>query len=186
MPAPVTQDAQVVVNQDDSADVLLAKGGDERAFERLYRKHSPRIYNLARRMLGEDHAADGTQTVFIRCWTKLETFRGEAQFSTWLHRLAVNVFLGERGTLGTQRQRVLEDDTALEGLPSKPGMSVGFSMDFEDAVQKLPTGMRTVFVLYDVEGYTHEEIGQQLGIATGSSKAALHRARMALRKHLER
>jgi RNA polymerase sigma factor (sigma-70 family) len=182
----VTQDAQVVVSQDDGADVLLAKGGDERAFERLYRRHSPRIYNLARRMLGEDHAADGTQTVFIRCWTKLETFRGEAQFSTWLHRLAVNVFLGERGALGTQRQRYLEDDAALEILPSKKGSSVEFSLDFEDAVQKLPQGMRTVFVLYDVEGYTHEEIGQQLGIATGSSKAALHRARMALRKHLDR
>ncbi len=183
---PVTRDAQVVVNQDDSADVLLAKGGDERAFERLYRRHSPRIYNLARRMLGEDHAADGTQTVFIRCWTKLETFRGESQFSTWLHRLAVNVFLGERGNLGHQRQRFMEDDSALEVLPGKKAASVEFSMDFEEAVQKLPAGMRTVFVLYDVEGYTHEEIGQQLGIATGSSKAALHRARMALRKHLER
>jgi len=182
----VTQDAQLVVTQDDSADVLLAKGGDERAFERLYRKHSPRIYNLARRMLGEDHAADGTQTVFIRCWTKLETFRGEAQFSTWLHRLAVNVFLGERGNLGIQRERFLEDDAALEVLPGKKSASVEFSMDFEQAVQKLPTGMRTVFVLYDVEGYTHEEIGNQLGIATGSSKAALHRARMALRKHLDR
>lgn len=182
----MTQNAQVVVTQDDSSDVLLAKGGDERAFERLYRKHSPRVFNLARRMLGEDHAADGTQTVFIRCWTKLETFRGESQFSTWLHRLAVNVFLGERGTLGTQRQRFLEDDVALEVLPSKQGTSVEFSMDFEEAVQKLPTGMRTVFVLYDVEGYTHDEIGRQLGIATGSSKAALHRARMALRKHLER
>ena len=183
---PVTREAQVVVTQDDSADVLLAKGGDERAFERLYRRHSPRIYNLARRMLGEDHAADGTQTVFIRCWTKLETFRGESQFSTWLHRLAVNVFLGERGNLGTQRQRFLEDDSALMVVPSKKSSSVEFSMDFEEAVQKLPTGMRTVFVLYDVEGYTHEEIGQQLGIATGSSKAALHRARLALRKHLDR
>lgn len=180
------KDAQVVVTQNDSADVLLAKGGDERAFERLYRRHSPRIYNLARRMLGEDHAADGTQTVFIRCWTKLETFRGESQFSTWLHRLAVNVFLGERGTLGTQRQRFLEDDAALGVLPGKKSASVEFSMDFEAAVQKLPAGMRTVFVLYDVEGYTHDEIGQQLGIATGSSKAALHRARMALRKHLDR
>ena len=137
-------------------------------------------------MLGEDHAADGTQTVFIRCWTKLETFRGESQFSTWLHRLAVNVFLGERGNLGTQRQRFLEDDSALMVVPSKKTSSVEFSMDFEEAVQKLPTGMRTVFVLYDVEGYTHEEIGRQLGIATGSSKAALHRARMALRKHLDR
>jgi RNA polymerase sigma-70 factor (ECF subfamily) len=182
----VTQEAQLVVTQDDSADVLLAKGGDERAFERLYRKHSPRIYNLARRMLGEDHAADGTQTVFIRCWTKLETFRGEAQFSTWLHRLAVNVFLGERGNLGIQRGRFLEDDAVLEVVPGKKGSSVEFSMDFEQAVQKLPTGMRTVFLLYDVEGYTHEEIGNQLGIATGSSKAALHRARMALRKHLDR
>ena len=182
----MTQDAQVVVTKDDSADVLLAKGGDERAFERLYRRHSPRVYNLARRMLGEDHAADGTQTVFIRCWNKLETFRGESQFSTWLHRLAVNVFLGERGTLGTERQRYHEDDAVLEVVPARAGSSAEFSMDFEEAIQKLPTGMRTVFVLYDVEGYTHEEIGVQLGIATGSSKAALHRARMALRKHLER
>ena len=182
----MTQDAQVVVTKDDSADILLAKGGDERAFERLYHRHSPRIYNLARRMLGEDHAADGTQTVFIRCWTKLETFRGEAQFSTWLHRLAVNVFLGERGNLGLQRQRYTEDDTPLEVVAGKPAASVEFSMDFEEAVQKLPPGMRSVFVLYDVEGYTHEEIGTQLGIATGSSKAALHRARMALRKHLDR
>lgn len=183
---PVTKNAQVVVNQDDSADVLLATGGDERAFERLYRRHSPRIFNLARRMLGEDHAADGTQTVFIRCWTKLATFRGESQFSTWLHRLAVNVFLGERGTLGTQRQRFHEDDAVLAVLPSKPTSTVEFSMDFEEALKRLPPGMRTVFVLYDVEGFTHEEIGGQLGIATGSSKAALHRARMALRKHLER
>ena len=137
-------------------------------------------------MLGEDHAADGTQTVFIRCWTKLETFRGESQFSTWLHRLAVNVFLGERGNLGLQRSRYTEDDTPLEVVAGKPAASVEFSMDFEEAVQKLPQGMRSVFVLYDVEGYTHEEIGQQLGIATGSSKAALHRARMALRKHLDR
>lgn len=182
----MTQDAQVIVSHDDSADVLLAKGGDERAFERLYRRHSPRIYNLARRMLGEDHAADGTQTVFIRCWTKLDTFRGESQFSTWLHRLAVNVYLGERGNLGQQRQRFTEDDTPLQILPSKKSASVEFSMDFEEAVQKLPTGMRRVFVLYDVEGFTHEEIGQQLGIATGSSKAALHRARMALRKNLDR
>jgi RNA polymerase sigma-70 factor (ECF subfamily) len=182
----VTQDAQVVVSQDDSADVLLAKGGDERAFERLYRKHSPRIYNLARRMLGEDHAADGTQTVFIRCWTKLETFRGEAQFSTWLHRLAVNVFLSERGQLGQQRQRFTDDDLVLEHVPATRAADPGLSMDLEQAMAKLPEGMRTVFVLYDVQGHTHEEIAEQLGIAVGSSKAALHRARMALRKHLDR
>jgi RNA polymerase sigma-70 factor (ECF subfamily) len=179
----VTKDAQVVVTKDDSADVLLAKGGDERAFERLYHRHSPRIYNLARRMLGEDHAADGTQTVFIRCWTKLETFRGEAQFSTWLHRLAVNVILSRRSAWATERMRFLGAEDALDGIATRPAFR-DLSMDFETAIARLPDGARTVFVLHDVEGYRHEEIATLLGVTSGTTKAQLHRARMLLRRVL--
>lgn len=167
--------------------MALAVAGDELAFERIYRRHSGRIYNLAWRMLGEDHAAEGTQQVFVRAWYKLGTFRGESQFGTWLHRLAVNVFLGERGTLGTARSRFHEDDSPLELVAGgSASSSPEFELDFEAAIARLPEGYRRVFVLHDVEGYTHEEIGSALGIAPGSSKAALHRARNALRKHLDR
>lgn len=183
----LSADSQVVANQGDGDDVALAQAGDERAFERLYRKHSPRVYNLAWRMLGEDHAAEATQQAFIRAWYKIGTFRGESQFGTWLHRLAMNVFLAERGALGTARTRFHEDDTPLEFVAAGAAeSSPEFEMDFEAAVARLPDGYRKVFVLHDVEGYTHEEIGSALGIAPGSSKAALHRARNALRKYLER
>ena len=183
----MTVSSQVIANEGDGDDVALAQAGDELAFERLYRRHSPRIYNLAWRMLGEDHAADATQQVFIRVWYKLNTFRGESRFGTRLHRLAVNVFLGERGALGTARTRFHENDEPLEVVPSGAReSSPEFSMDFDAAVARLPDGYRKVFLLHDVEGYTHEEIGAALGIATGSSKAALHRARNALRKYLDR
>lgn len=184
---PLNASPQPLVNKGDSDDVALALAGDELAFERIYRRHSGRIYNLAWRMLGEDHAAEGTQQVFVRAWYKLKTFRGESQFGTWLHRLAVNVFLGERGTLGTARSRFHEDDSPLEFVAGgSVHSSPEFELDFEKAVARLPDGYRKVFVLHDVEGYTHEEIGKALGIAAGSSKAALHRARNALRKYLDR
>lgn len=183
----MTAHSQVIATEGDGDDVALAQAGDERAFERLYRRHSTRIYNLAWRMLGEDHAADATQQAFIRAWYKLGTFRGESQFGTWLHRLAVNVFLGERGALGAARTRFHDDDEPLEFVASgAQESSPEFEMDFEAAIARLPDGYRKVFLLHDVEGYTHEEIGSALGIATGSSKAALHRARNALRKYLDR
>lgn len=183
----MTARPQLIAGEGDGDDVALAQAGDELAFERLYRRHSPRIFNLAWRMLGEDHAADATQQAFIRAWYKLGTFRGESRFGTWLHRLAVNVFLGERGALGTARTRFHHDDEPLSLVPSGAGeSSPEFAMDFDVAVSRLPNGYRKVFLLHDVEGYTHEEIGAALGIATGSSKAALHRARNALRKYLDR
>lgn len=182
----MNQPSQVIATEGDGDDVALAQAGDEQAFERLYRRHSPRIYNLAWRMVGEDQAADATQQAFIRAWYKLGTFRGESRFGTWLHRLAVNVFLGERGVLGTARARFHDDDQPLETAVSQGESSPEFGMDFEAAVARLPDGYRKVFLLHDVEGYTHEEIGVALGIATGSSKAALHRARNALRKYLDR
>ena len=169
----------------DAVDATLAASGDAHAFERLYRAHLGRVSSLVRRMLSDDDPDDVIQDVFVRAWQKLGTFRGESAFGTWLHRLAVNVILGRRETLGIRRQRHLEGDTALETVPSRR-TTPEISMDFEAAIARLPEGARQVFVLHDVEGYRHEEIAEMLGLATGTSKSQLHRARMALRRHLER
>ena len=105
--------------QADAADASRAAGGDFRAFERLYRAHVNRIHALARRMLNPDDASEATQDVFVRAWQKIGSYRGEAAFGTWLHRLAVNVMLGRRQVLKLERERHLEDDSALEMLPAK-------------------------------------------------------------------
>ena len=170
----------------ETADAALAAAGDGRAFERLYRAHVARIHSLVRRMMGPDHADDVTQDVFVRAWNKLATFRAEAAFGTWLHRLAVNVILARRTTLGTERGRYDDSQDALEVVPSRPGAGVELSLDFEQAMGRLPDGARQVFVLHDIEGYRHEEIADMLGIVEGTSKSQLHHARMALRRHLER
>jgi RNA polymerase sigma-70 factor, ECF subfamily len=169
----------------DAVDATLAAGGDATAFERLYRRHVNRVYGLVRRMLTDDDADEVAQDVFVRAWQKLGTFRGEAAFGTWLHRLAVNVILGRRETLGIRRKRYLEGDAVLEMVPARR-QGPEISMDFETAMARLPDGARQVFVLHDVEGYRHEEIAEMLGLATGTSKSQLHRARMALRQYLER
>jgi RNA polymerase sigma-70 factor (ECF subfamily) len=169
----------------DAVDATLAASGDASAFERLYRNHVNRVYGLIRRMLNDDDADEVAQDVFVRAWQKLGTFRGEAAFGTWLHRLAVNVILARREALGTRRKRYLESDAVLEMIPArKAGPEI--AMDFETAMARLPDGAREVFVLHDVEGYRHEEIAEMLGLATGTSKSQLHRARMALRQHLGR
>ncbi len=169
----------------DREDVALAAGGDVRAFARLYGMHSGRIFNLARRMTTSEAAVDITQDIFLRAWEKLGTFRGESAFGTWLHRLAVNVILARRATLRTERGRISDEEGILDVLPGRPG-GWDLGMDFERAVEHLPDGAKTVFVLYDVEGYQHEEIATMLGISSGTSKAQLHRARMILRRHLTR
>jgi RNA polymerase sigma-70 factor (ECF subfamily) len=168
-------------------DVVLAIQGDTAAFERVYRAHMPRIFNLARRMAGPDAAEELTQDVFVRAWQKLSLFRGESSFATWLHRLAVNVIIERFRTLGTARERFLADGEAvLEVAPAVKTKHLDLSMDLQAAIAQLPDGARTVFVLHDVEGYRHEEIAGMLGLATGTSKSQLHRARMALRQYLDR
>ena len=169
----------------DAVDATLAAAGDTSAFERLYRRHVGRIHGLARRMINDEEADDVTQAVFIRTWDKLDTFRGESAFGTWLHRLAVNVILARRSVLGTERRRMQGGEDITESFASRPARP-DLSMDFEAAIGRLPEGARRVFVLHDVEGYKHEEIAEQLGIVAGTSKAQLHRARMALRQYLER
>lgn len=169
-------------------DVALAAGGDTAAFERLYRAHLPRIYSLARRMAGPEAADELVQDIFVRAWQKLGTFRGDASLATWLHRLAVNVIVERFRTLGTRRDRFLPDGEAvLERLPSsRPEARVDLQMDLHAAIEQLPPGARAVFVLHDVEGYRHHEIGGLLGVSTGTSKSQLHRARMTLRGLLAR
>ncbi|HTS88127.1 MAG TPA: RNA polymerase sigma factor [Gemmatimonadales bacterium] len=166
----------------DAIDATLAASGDAHAFERLYRRHVGRIHTLVRRMLGED-AEDVTQEVLIRAWQKLGSFRGEAAFGTWLHRLAVNVVLNRRSARGRWRKLFLEEPERGFDSPGRP-VSPALGLDFEGAIAKLPPGARQVFVLHDVEGYRHEEIAGLLRITVGTSKSQLHYARMALRQAL--
>ena len=167
-------------------DVVLATQGDRQAFERLYRSHVDRVFSLCVRMVADRALAEElTQDVFVRAWQKLELFRGESAFGTWLHRIAVNVVLNRRKTDGRQRGRDGGDDETIDGLAARP-VTPGDMMDLEGAIAKLPPGARRIFTLHDIEGYRHEEIAEMLGITSGGSKAQLHRARMLLREALSR
>ena len=168
------------------SDVAAAASGDRRAFAKLYRAHIDRVYSLCSRMLGDAmQAEEVTQDVFVRAWEKLPQFRSESSFGTWLHRVAVNVVLSHRKRVGIREKRTINDDTTINSATSRP-VSVPDKVDLEAAIADLPEGARTIFVLHDIEGFTHEEIGTQLGITAGGSKAQLHRARMLLRASLAR
>ena len=172
---------------DVTALVRRAQHGDEGAFRDLYREHVGRIYALCLRLTGDAAAAaERTQDAFIRAWERLRTFRGESAFATWLHRLAVNVVLMERRGSGRRERRVApaSDDPVYEQAATRP--AAGERLDLEQAIAALPAGAREVFVLFDVEGYSHEEIARMCGIAVGTSKAQLFRARRLLREMLER
>jgi RNA polymerase sigma-70 factor (ECF subfamily) len=171
-----------------SDDAALAARGDRNAYERLYRANVGRIFSLCTRMAGSrERAEELTQDVFVRAWEKLPQFRGDSLFSTWLHRLAVNVVLNARKSDGRQRARHHEDeDDDMDAFATPRQASPGDRMDLEAAIASLPPGARRVFVLHDVEGFKHEEIAEQLGVTAGGSKAQLHRARMLLREALTR
>ena len=170
--------------EEEGVDVKLAAGGNGKAFERLYRRHHGRVHSLALRMAGPEWAEDLTQEVFVRAWTKLDTFRGGSAFGTWLHRLAVNLILSRRQTLRRRsRRRRVAEPGELDRFPASTPPP-GLAMDMEAAIQRLPEGAREIFVLYDVEGYPHGEIAELMGISTGTSKSQLHRARMMLREYL--
>lgn len=159
----------------DLADARLAAAGDAEAFGRLYFRHATRVKSLARRLLGPSEAEDGTQEVFVRAWRRLDQFRGDSAFGTWLFRLAVNVLLREL----SRSRRHAGDDTALETLAVETRPSG--DPDLERALATLPAGIREVVVLHDMESYTHDEIGRLLGIGQSASKMRLHRGRSALR-----
>jgi RNA polymerase sigma-70 factor, ECF subfamily len=134
-------------------------------------------------MLSPQEADDAAQEVFIRAWRKLHLFRGEAAFSTWLHRLAINLMLQRRQSQAAYTARFGADADGLDSPARRDRPDL--RMDFEAALQALPEGARRVLVLHDVEGYTHQEIGGMLGITAGTSKSQLHRARMTMRQYLQ-
>lgn len=168
--------------------IRRARDGDVQAFERLYRAHLPRVYALTLRMTADpDRAEDLTQDAFVRAWGRLSSFRGDSAFGTWLHRLAVNVVLGDLRSRGRWQEEALDDDDrpapprALRTGPARAGETV----DLERAVAALPPRARAVLVLHDIEGYRHREIAELLGVTEGTSKAQLSRARRLLREALD-
>lgn len=169
----------------DEADwISQAQRSDAKAFESLYRLHVDNVYGLCLRMTGNTaEAEDCTQEAFIQAWTKLDKFRGDSAFGTWMHRIAVNAVLGRMRKSRRERDRIqLATDEVLSPASINDD---GELRDLSDAVNRLPEGARHVFVLYGVYGYSHEEAGNMLGIAVGTSKAQLHRARRLLAQQLE-
>ena len=171
-----------------------AKRGDAEAFQALYDKHKRRVYSLCLRMTANTaEAEDLAQEAFLQLFRKIATFRGESAFSTWLHRLSVNVVLMhlrkkslpvvslEETTQGTEEDSPKRDfgadDIALAGSIDR--------MQLQRAVDNLPPGYRTIFVLHDIEGYEHNEIARIAGCSIGNSKSQLHKARMKLRDLLK-
>lgn len=172
---------------DDAWLVAKARKGDMVAFESLYRQNSGRIYALCLRLAGDASIAEEcTQEAFVTAWQKLEGFRGESAFSSWLYRIAVNAVMGWFRKQGRRDRhvRAIEDGEWERFHDGAAGTDVG--MDLETAIASLPEGARVVFVLHDVEGRRHDEISDLAGIAVGTSKAQLHRARRLLRERLDK
>ncbi len=168
--------------------VEKAQAGDRIAFEQLYLGHRDRIYALCWRLCGGDRALaeDMMQDAFVRAWNKLHLFRGEAKFGTWLHRVTVNVVLSDRRIRLRRVQREQPLNEVVErSLVGDRDVYAGLREDLEVAIGKLPERARTVLVLYDIEGYQHKEIAEMTGMAVGSSKAQLHRARKLVREMLD-
>ncbi|MGB5552960.1 MAG: sigma-70 family RNA polymerase sigma factor [Thermoanaerobaculia bacterium] len=163
-----------------------AQRGDTTAFEELYRQHVSKIYGLCLRMCANPaKAEDLTQEAFIRAWQKLGSFRRQSSFRTWLHRLTVNLVLGDLRSTGRWESRL----TAIDSLPERGdggGAKPETTFDLERAISQLPPQARMVFVLHDIEGYKHREIASLCNLAVGTSKAHLHRARKQLREVLKR
>ncbi|MBK9978313.1 MAG: RNA polymerase sigma factor [Gemmatimonadetes bacterium] len=174
----------------EAALVARARQGESEAFEALYRSTAGRVFALCLRMSGDrERARELAHDVFVRAWEKLPGFRGEAAFSTWLHRLAVNVVLErQRG----ERRRQAHEEPGLDEDDETPAMrrvvriDEGDRLDLEAAIARLPTNARTVFVLHEVQGYRHDEIAQAMAIAEGTVRAHLHRARRLLMEFLSR
>ena len=181
--SPIMASAIQAQAEDEASLIRRAQRSDAAAFEALYRDNVDRVYGLCLRMTGNvSEAEDCTQEAFIQAWKQLAKFRGDSAFGTWLHRIAVNAVLGRMRKSRREHDRI----RAVAELNDAPVASAdgGNLRDLSDAVNRLPEGARHVFVLYAVYGYSHEEAGNMLGIATGTSKAQLHRARRLLVQQL--
>jgi RNA polymerase sigma-70 factor, ECF subfamily len=184
LPAGATQPAT------DYALAQMAAGGDMLAFEELYERHSRRVYSLCLRMTANTaEAEDLTQEVFIQLHRKAGSFRGESQFTTWLHRMTVNQVLMHFRRRGSRAEQVTEDGESpqqvVSGTEDPARMPVVDRIALDKALGQLPPGYRAVFVLHDVEGHEHEEVARLLGCSVGTSKSQLHKARTKLRQLLQ-
>ena len=177
----------VMATRDEEADIVRrAQQRDMQAFEQLYRANVGRVHAICLRMTANTtRAEDLTQKAFVTVWQKLPLFRGESAFTSWLHRVAVNTVLAEMRADFRRTQRVFgtEDPAVFE--TATPAPAAGTRLDLEEAIAALPPQARAVFVLHDVEGWQHDEIAEQLGVAVGTSKAQLHRARKLLQEALQ-
>ena len=182
---PVVTTSDVPVSSADDA-VRRAQQGDVDAFERLYRAHAPAVHSLARRMLGDEGAAhEMVQDIFVRAWERLGSFRGESAFGTWLHRVGVNLILNQLRVSKRDVARFIDDEPEDGASAAAPASDVDERIDLDAAIVRLPAGARTAFVLHDIEGYTHDEIAQMLGLAPGTIRAQLWRARRQLMRYLD-
>jgi len=169
----------------EAALVERAQRADSAAFETLYRAHVDKVYGLCLRMTGNAaEAEDCTQEAFILAWRKLDKFRGDSAFGTWMHKVAVNAVLGRMRKAKREHER-LQVVSDVVAAPESIGDGSNLR-DLEDAMNQLPGGARHVFVLHAVYGYTHDETGDMLGIASGTSKAQLHRAKRLLAQELKK
>jgi RNA polymerase sigma-70 factor (ECF subfamily) len=168
-------------------DVRRAQRGDVDAFERVYRAHAPAIHALARRMLGDERAArEMVQDVFVRAWERLASFRGESAFATWLHRLGVNLILEQLRGAARDGERFVDDGGEIAStLARASDRGLDPRIDLDAAIARLPAGARAAFVLHDIEGYAHDEIARMTGLAPGTIRAQLWRARRHLTRLLD-
>ena len=179
------------ISMQSDASVTQALAGEQMSgFEELYSRHYRRVYSICLRMTGNvAEAEDLTQEVFIQLHRKLDSFRGESQFTTWLHRLTVNQVLMHFRKRSVRSELTTDDgempDSVDPDTINPEAMPIVDRIGLENAIAQLPTGYRTVFVLHDVEGYEHEEIARILGCSAGTSKSQLHKARMKLRRLLQ-
>jgi RNA polymerase sigma-70 factor (ECF subfamily) len=169
---------------DERALIKKAQRSDARAFEALYRLHIDRVYGICLRMTGNvSEAEDSAQEAFIQAWNKMDKFRGDSAFSTWLHRIAVNTVLGRIRKAKREQDRMMAVSDSAP--PTVTTGETGELRDLSEAVDRLPEGARNVFVLHAIYGYSHDETGEMLGIAAGTSKAQLHRAKRLLAQQLK-
>ena len=189
-----TEELEKIENTGKVSDYALAQSaanGDMIAFEELYQRHHRRVYSICLRMLqNASEAEDLTQDVFIQLYRKIGSFRGDSAFTTWLHRLTVNQVLMHFRKRTVKFEKTTEEGETpvqiVNGTSNPNKMPIVDKIALENAIQQLPEGYKNVFVLHDVEGYEHEEVAKILGCSVGTSKSQLHKARLKLRKLLQK
>jgi RNA polymerase sigma-70 factor (ECF subfamily) len=175
------------IQPDPASLVARARTGDLSAFESVYRMHAAQVMAVCLRLAGDRREAEElAQDAWVRAWERIGSFRGDATFGTWMHRLTVNLLLDRRRSDARWKKRLVSMDEGAQAEPAAVTAPAGARLDLERAVRTLPDGARVVFLLHEVDGYKHREIADRLGVAVGTVKAQLHRARKLLQAALER